>query len=256
MRGVEQAERRLLHGLGHRVVAQVRGEEGIDSGRACVAEEAVAGSAADRDGTDECVRVARGADALRGGGQPGRGQCGELPKRQRMDQLADAAETAAAERIGGVRYERTHHPQVQRAREGVGDPGVGGVGVGVRDVQGDAVSDQGVDDPALEGVGRDRRRTAQIERVVRDDQLGTELHGLVGDLLDGVDGEEYAVGLIVGVAADRADGVPGFGPLGRPQDVECGEDFRQTGHAYKVTCAPCPCCRSVPPELPRRPSPP
>lgn len=173
-----------------------------------------------------------------------------------MVQLADAAETAAAERIGGVRYERTHHPQVQRAREGVGDPGVGGVGVGVRDVQGDAVSDQGVNDPALEGVGRDRGRTAQIERVVRDDQLGTELHGLVGDLLDGVDGEEDAVDGVTGVrgvTADRADGVPGFGPLGRPQGVECGEDFRQTGHGYQVTCAPCPCCRSVPPDrLPGR----
>lgn len=76
-----------------------------------------------------------------------------------------------------------------------------------------------------------------------DDQLGAELDRLVGDLLDGVDGEEHTVdlgGRVVDVSADRADRVPTFGPLGRPEGVERGEDFRQTGHGGKATFRPCP----------------
>ena len=48
------------------------------------------------------------------------------------------------------------------------------------------------------------------------------------------------------VAADRADRVPLLGPLGGPEGVERGDDFRQTGHGGKATC---PCSR--PPDRPR-----
>ena len=60
------------------MVAQVRGEEGVDTGGAYVVEEAVAGAAADGDRADERLGVAGDADALRGGGQPLGGARGEL----------------------------------------------------------------------------------------------------------------------------------------------------------------------------------
>lgn len=71
--------------------------------------------------------------------------------------------------------------------------------------------------------------------MVGDEQVGAEGDRLVGDLLDGVDGEQDAGDLGVGVAADGADGVPLLGPLGRPEGVERGDDFRQTGHEGKAT---------------------
>ncbi|GAA3066051.1 hypothetical protein GCM10020000_57540 [Streptomyces olivoverticillatus] len=83
----------------------------------------------------------------------------------------------------------------------------------MRDVQGDVVLDEGVHGAALEGGGRDGRRTAQVERVVGDEQVGAEPHGFVHDLLHGVDGEEDPADRCVRVAADRADGVPLLGPL-------------------------------------------
>lgn len=59
-------------------MAQVGGEEGVHARRAHLVEEAVAGSAAHRDGAHDGVRVAYQPDALRGGGQPGGGAGGEL----------------------------------------------------------------------------------------------------------------------------------------------------------------------------------
>lgn len=221
-------------------MAQVGGEEGVHTRRAHRVEEAVAGSAAHRDGAHDGVRVAGQPDALRGGGQPGGGAGGELTEGLGLAERADPAETATARGVGRVRYEGPLDAQVEGAGEGVGDTGIRGVGVGVGHVQRDVVLDQRVHDPALEGVGRDRRRTAQIERVVGDDQLGAELQRLVRDVLDGVDREEHPVDLGVRIAADRADRVPSFGPLGRPEGVELGDDFRQTGHGGKATCPPCP----------------
>lgn len=236
VRGVDQAERRVLDGLGGRVVAQVGGEEGVHTGGAYGVEEAVAGAAAHRDPAHEGVRVAGQPDALRGGGQPCGGAGGEVAEGLGVVELADPAETPAAAGVGGIRHEGAGGAQVEGAGEGVGDAGVGGVGVGVRDVQGDVLLDQVVHDPALEGGGGDRRRAAQVERVVGDDQLGAEGPGLLGDLPHRVDGEEDAVHLRLRVAADGADRVPSFGPLGGPEGVELGDDFRQTGHGGKATC--------------------
>lgn len=148
---VDEADRGVLDGLGGRVVAQVGGEERVDAGRAHGVEQAVAGAAADGDPADRRVEVARDADALGGGGQPLGGTCGERAERLRRVHLADPAEAV-------LRYEGAGHAQAEGAGEGVGDAGVGGVGVGVRDVQGDAVPDEGVDDAALEVGGRDGRR--------------------------------------------------------------------------------------------------
>lgn len=231
MRGVDQAERRVLDGLGGRVVAQVGGEEGVHTGGAYGAEEAVAGAAAHRYPAHEGVRVACQPDALRGGGQPGGGAGGEVAEGLGVVELADPAEAAAATGVGRVRHEGPGDPQVEGAGEGVGDPGIGGVGVGVRDVQGDVVLDQLVHHPALEGGGGDRRRTPQVERVVGDDQLGAEGPGLFGDLPHRVDGEEDPVHRRVGVAADGADRIPSFGPLGgqRASSSAMTSDRRGTG---------------------------
>ncbi len=138
------------------MVAQVGGEERVHSGRADRVEQAVAGAAADGDAADGRVEVARDADALRGGGQPPGRPCGGVAQRLGDVQLADPAEAV-------LRYEGADDPQVEGARERVGDAGVGGVGVGVRDVQGDVVLDQAVHDAALERGGRDGGRAPQVE---------------------------------------------------------------------------------------------
>ena len=176
------------------MVAQVGGEEGVDAGGAYLVEEAVAGAAADRDRADERVRVAGDADALRGGGQPLGGARGELA---RAVSGWSSSQTRPRPRrpvgVGRVRHERAVRPAGPSAPARASEtPGSARVGVGVGDVQRDVVLDQGVHDAALEGGGRDRRRTAQIERVVGDQQVGAELHRLVGDLLDRVDGEQDA----------------------------------------------------------------
>lgn len=234
MGGVEQGERALLARLGGGVVAQVRGEEGVDARGAHVVEEAVTGAAADGDRTDRRVEVAADADALRGGGQPVGGQADQFAQGEGVFEFADPAESAAARRVGRVRHEGPGDPEVEGSRERVGDARVGTVGVGVRDVQRDVVLDQGVDDAALEGGGGDGRRAAQIERVVRDQEAGAQLHRLVDGLLDGVHGEQHPGDLGVGVAGDRADRVPRLGPLGGPQLLERGDDFRQTGHGERL----------------------
>ncbi len=234
MRGVDQREGGLLAGLGRRVVAQVRRDEGVDAGGPYVGEEAVARAAADGDGADERVRVAGDADALRGGGQPGGDAGGEVAQGGRRVEFTDAAEAPAARGVGGVGDEGAGDPQVQRSREGVGDAGVGAVGVGVGDVQRNVVLDQGVHGAALEGGRRDRRRTAQIEGVVGDEEVRAELHGFVDGLLDRVDGEQDPAHPGVGIAADRTDRVPALGPLRGPEGVERGDDFRQTGHADRL----------------------
>lgn len=113
VRGVDQAERRLLHGLGHRVVAQIGGEEGVDAGGSYGVEEAVAGSAADDDGAHEGLRVAGRPDALRGGGEPGSGPGGEGGQGLGVVQLADPAESAPA--VGSV-GSGTRGPVTRRSR--------------------------------------------------------------------------------------------------------------------------------------------
>lgn len=222
------------------MVAQVGGEEGIHTGGAHRVEEAVAGAAAHRDGTHQRLRITGQADALRGGGQPGRGAGGERAQGLGVVEHADPAEPAAAGRVRRVRDERALDAQVEGGGQGVGDAGVRGVGVGVGHVQRDAVADHRVHDAALEGVRRDRRRTAQVERVMGHDEVRAQLLRLVGDLPHGVDGEQHPVDLGVRITADGADRVPSFGPLGRPEGVELGDDFRQTGHGGKATCPPRP----------------
>lgn len=159
-----------------------------------------------------------------------------------MFELANPAEAAAAVGVRRVRYEGADDPEVERAGEGVGDAGVGAVRVRVRDVQRDVVLDEVVDDAALEGGRRNRRRAAQVERVVRDQELGAELHRFVDDVLDGVDGDQDPGDLRVGVAADRSDRIPALGQFGGPQGVEGGDDFRQTGHGERL---PSRCARHV-----------
>lgn len=234
--GVDEGERALLAGLGRRVVAQVGGEEGVHAGGADLLEEAVAGAAADGDGTDQRVRVARGADALRGRRQPGRGAGRELAEGLGVVQLADPAEAPAPGRVGGIGHERAGDAQVEGAREGVGDTGVGGVGVGVGDVQRDVVLDQRVHDAALEGTGLDGGGAAQVEGVVGDEQVGAQFHRLVDDLLYGVDGEQHPGDLGIGVAADGADGVPLLGPRGgqRASSAAMTSERRGTGQGYRL----------------------
>lgn len=228
MRGVEERERGVLAGLGGGVVAQVGGEVGVHARRAYGVEEAVPRAAAHGDGTDQTVAVPGGAYALCGDGQPRSGQLGELGQRQRPVQLADPAQSPASFGVGGVGDEGADDAQAECASERVGDTGVGGVGVGVRGEQRDTVLDQGVYDTALEGVGRDGGGAAQVQRVVGDEEFGTESDGLVGDLPHGVDGEQHAGHACFRVrdlAAHRSDGVPLLRAVARPQGVKRCDDI-------------------------------
>lgn len=217
------------------MVAQVGGQEHVHTGGADLLEEAVAGAAADGDAADQCVRVAGHADALGGRRQPGRGAGGELAQRLGVVQFADPAEAPAAVRVARVRHQRAGDPQAEGAGEGVGNPGVGGVRVGVGDVQRDVVLDQRVHDAALEGAGLDGGGAPQVEGVVGDDQVGAQLHRLVGDLLDGVDREQDPGDLGVRVAADGSDGVPLLGPRGgqRASSAAMTSERRGTGQGYR-----------------------
>lgn len=212
------------------MVPQVGGDVRVDVGGPHLREETVAGPSADRDATDRAVRVPGRTDALRGGGQRGGDRTRELRERYGPVEFADPAEAAAARRVVRVGHERAQHAEAERAREGVGDAGVGAVGVGVGDVQGDAVPDQGVHDAALEGPGGHGRRAAQVERVVRDEELGAEGDRLVRDAPHRVDGEEDGGDLRVRVTADRTDGVPLLGASGGPEVFQRADDFGECGH--------------------------
>lgn len=205
------------------MVAQVGGQVRVHARRPDLREEAVAGAAAHRDAADRGGRVAGHPQAGRGRGQPARGLPGELGEAQRLLQHADPAEPAAPRGVGRVRHERPGDPQPHRRGERVGDAGVGAVGVGMGHVEGDAAPDQVVDDPALE-AGRadrcDRGRTAQIQRVVRDEEPGAGGDRLVHDLLHGVHGEDDPGDLGRRVAAHQPHGVPALGQGGGPQGVE------------------------------------
>ncbi len=242
---VEQRERSrgIRHsfaGLAHRVVAQVRGEEGVDTRGTYIVKETVAGATAHSDRTHRRVEVPRHPDPLRRRRQPVGRAAREFAQRQRVLELADPAEAAASRGVGGVRDQRADDADVERARERVGDAGVGLVGVGVRDVQRDVVLDQCVDGAALEVRGGHRRRTAQVERVVGDQQVRAELHRLVDDSLDGVDREEHPAHLGVRIPGDRADRVPSLGEGRGPEGFEGGGYFRQTGHAPRLPAPPAP----------------
>ncbi|CAM5543887.1 hypothetical protein SGLAM104S_07153 [Streptomyces glaucescens] len=233
-RRVEQRERTVGHGFRRRVVAQVRGRGRRPRRPARTWSKRL---------SPEPPLTATVRTVASGSAQATRMPCAVAGRRSAARAASSrtvsgwsSSQTrprpAAALRVGGVGHQGPYDAQVQRAREGVGDTGVGGVGVGVGDVQRDVVLDQGVHDPALEGGGRDRRRSAQVQRVVGDQQVGAELHGLVADdLLDGVDGEQDPGDLLAwGTPIDRSDRVPGLGPFGGPQVLQRGDDFRQTGH--------------------------
>ncbi len=178
------------------MVPQVGGDVGVHTGRADVGEE----------GRRRSRRRPRPGGPA-GPGHRRRGRPGRWPaaRRRRGRRRRTAAPARAARRSGRGRRrpagsgrvgdQRTGDAQAERLGEGVGDARVGGVGVGVRDQQRDAVADQAVHDPALEAVGRDRRGPAQIERMVGDQQVRAPGHGLVDDRLDRVDGEQHPTDL-------------------------------------------------------------
>lgn len=121
MRRVEQRERLVCAvrtvraGLGRRVMAQVRGEERVDTGGADVVEEAVAGPATDRDGPYGRVRVARHPDALRGRGQPFGGARGEFTDGERVVEFADPAQATTPVGVAGIGHEGPYDAQVEGA---------------------------------------------------------------------------------------------------------------------------------------------
>ena len=211
-------------------MAQVGGDVGVHPGGAGRAEKGVAGPAGDGDGGDEPVRVAGRAHPAGGGGQPASDLVGEVVQDERLFQGADAPDPAAALRVGRVGVQRAQGPaDTHGPRQSVGDPGSGGVGVGVRGVQGGARADEAVHDPALGGVGGHAVHTAEHEWVMGDDQVRAPEHGLVDDRFDGVDGEEDLAHGLLRVAARESDGVPRSSPRGRVDALEGRGDVGQAG---------------------------
>lgn len=215
------------------MVAQVGGQIRVHARGPHLLEEAVAGPAAHRDGTDRRGRVACDPQSRGSGGQPAGGLCGEFGQAQRVVERTDPAEAAAALGVGRVGHQRAGDPQAHRGGQRVGDAGVGAVGVGVRHVEADAGPDQVVDDLPFEAGAADRGDrggAAQIQRVVGDQQAGAGRDRLVHDLLDGVDGEEDPADVRGGVAAHQAHGVPRLGQCRGPESVEGGGDVGEAGH--------------------------
>ena len=74
--------------------------------------------------------------------------------------------------------------QPERSGKSVGHSRIRVVGVGVRDVQSDAGSDQPVHGSSLRGRRRDRRCAVQEQRMMRDEQVRTQGQRLVDHDLD------------------------------------------------------------------------
>jgi hypothetical protein len=115
-------------------------------------------------------------------------------------------------RLGRPRVEWLDVLDADGLREGVADTGVGDVGVGVRDVEGDTVADQPMDEPALGARRRNRCGAAEVERMMRDEQPGARSDRLVSRRDDRVDGEVHLVDRCIRIAADQPDRVPRLSP--------------------------------------------
>ena len=133
-----------------------------------------------------------------------------------------------------LRQDRAARFDADELGEAVVDAGAGGIGVGVRREQGHPTTDEGVDDPALRGVRRDGGHPPHEQRMVHDQHLRAEPHGLVGDRLRAVEGEGHLAYLVGRVAADQADGVPALGERGRVGGVEDGTDVTDGSHGPQV----------------------
>ena len=91
----------------------------------------------------------------------------------------------------GLGDERALDVEPDGGGERVGDPGVGGVRVGVRGEERGARADEAVHERALRGVGADPVHAAQQQRVVGDEQLRAAVDRLVDGLGYGIDAHEH-----------------------------------------------------------------
>ena len=137
--------------------------------------------------------------------------------------------TSLSSGASGDRLQRAARRQPERGGQRVGDAGVGGVGVGVRGEQRRTGADQPVHQRALRGVRADPVHPAQQQRVVRHQQLRTEVEGLVDGLRDRVDGDQHARHLVGRVAADQPDGVPALRESRRVRRLQRGDGVGQPG---------------------------
>ena len=96
----------------------------------------------------------------------------------------------------------------------------GRVGVG----QGDSMTNETMNGPALGVGGGDVVGAAQVEGVVGDDHIDAALDGLIDDRGDRIDSEEHRAGRVRRVAADELIGVPGLGELGRGRRTKHADD--------------------------------
>ena len=102
----------------------------------------------------------------------------------------------------------------ERGGQSVGHTRLGSVGIGVRRVQRDAVSDEGVHRAPL-GCGRGHRvDAAQQQRVMGEEQVGAPVDGLLDHGRRRVDGQEHPMHRRFRVAAHQSDGVPRLRPRG------------------------------------------
>ena len=128
------------------------------------------------------------------------------------------------ERLCGRGVQRRRPDQTERLGERVVDAPGRRVRVGVRRVQGDCRSGQPVQEGALERGRGDGVHRPQEQRVVRHDEVGAPVAGLVDDGCHGVDREQHPADGLRRVAGDQPDRVPRLGGRRRVAALEQPDD--------------------------------
>lgn len=225
MTGVDEVGRPatgLLAGLEHGVVTQVGRDVDVGAAGTHGVELVIAGAAHDRHRPDPSMRVTADPDAARGRRQGTRYGVCELSQRHRRGELADAP--------SGIRPDRgqgTLGGEPECVSQHGGDPRVGDVGVGVGDVERDVRDDEMRDGGALGARRRHRVDAAKEQRMMRDEQVGVPVAGLLDDGERRVQREGDAAHRLVGVAGDEADPVPVGRAVGRIEPLQRGDDLAQ-----------------------------
>ncbi len=93
-------------------------------------------------------------------------------------------------------------------------------------VLGDAGADEFRDGPALESVGCHGGDPAQQQRVMGEEEVGSQVFRLLDDGVHRVEGEVDVGDLSSWVSDSESDAVPGLGVGRRPKRVADADDVR------------------------------
>ncbi len=211
-------------------MAEVAGDEHVGGGDTRVAEKRVSGPAADCDGLDDALVVAGHADAAGCRRQQVGQKSGERHQRHRPLEPADDAEPGLARRVGGARFERTLRDEPELRGQHTRGSRRDDIRVRVGREKSGAARDEALHDGALRGVGRDRGHAVEEQRVVHEQQVGTQGDRLVDGVEDGVDREMDVIDRGRRVAHREPGGVPALGAAEGPEGFDGFADGLEVRH--------------------------